>query len=370
MAERTPIAEGDAEALAGHLSEYTELLELLVEQPGMVVIAADPQSGSSALLATVQEALSGKGTYLRCDARSCEDSVDLAMAVADSVVHSLAKEAEAWWMGEAAPASTAGLRLSRLLSHQGTDLSGVQHGAGPGHQLLADAIDMFAALAERSTLIIDHLGLLISGLSERDGRELLSVLRAARQRHAMLDLVLVEHGGGAIGRALRDPEHPLFQAGETVRIRRPRPERFAADLAVTPAWTDVPAERLTVAAELAAGVPFLTWRTLELAGGDKPPLDGWKKLRMATEPTIAQQWDLLRGVHRQAQAVIAAMSVGLRPHSVPANAKSINDALTRLRDLGYVWQPEERTWSVASPLLKAWARDHPPSWAQRRSARE
>src|SRR5690348_6507745 len=275
MTEGDLKAEKNAEALTGHLSEYGDLLDLLVEQPGLVVVAGDPLSGTSALLATVQEALAEEGEYLRCDARNCQDSLDLAMALADAVVSSLAKEAEAWWLGEAPTATTAGLRLSRLLGRQGIDPAGLQNGSGTGRRLLAEAIDMLVALAREPTLIIDHLGLLIASLPQRKGRELLSELRAARQRHSTLNLVLVEHGDGAISQALHDPKHPLFQAGELIRVHRPRPKRFAGDLAVTRAWTAVPTEDLLAAAELAAGVPALTWRTLELTGDGKPPLDGW-----------------------------------------------------------------------------------------------
>lgn len=369
MADSMPIRKTDVEALAGHLPECGQLLELLPEQPGLVVVAGDPLSGTTALLATVQRVLADEGgVYLRCDARGCLDSLDLASAIGDSVVHSLAKEAEVWWLGEAPPATTAGLRLMSALSEQGTDLRNLQHGSGKGRQLLADALDMLVALARRPTLIIDHLGLLVASLDERQGRELLSELRAGRQRHPSLDLVLVEHGDGPIARALRDPGHPLFQAGEVVRVRRPRPDRFAADIAATPAWSKVRTEGLTAAAELAAGVPSLTWRVLSLAMGGRA-IGGWRRLRLTTDVSTAQQWDLLRGIHRQAQPVIAAMSVGLRPHSVDANPKSVNDALVRLRELGHVWQPEERNWSVSNPLLKAWAREHAPSWARHRAGR-
>jgi hypothetical protein len=371
MADSMPIKKEDVEALAGHLPECGELLGLLLEQPGLVVVAGDPLSGTSALVATVQSVLADEGgVYLRCDARSCLDSLDLARAIGDSVIHALAQEAEAWWLGEAAPASTAGLRLMRALNEQGTDLRDLQHGRGQGRQLLADALDMLAALASRPTLIVDHLGLLVASLDARQGGELLSELRAGRQRHPSLDLVLVEHRDGPIASALHDPGHPLFQAGEVVRIRRPRPARFAADIAVTPAWSEVRTEGLTDAAELAAGVPALTWQTHRLAQLGGRAIRGWRALRQATDTSTAQQWDLLRGVHRQAQPVVAAMSVGLRPHSVDANPKSVNDALVRLRELGHVWQPEERNWSVSNPLLRAWARDHAPSWARHRGARD
>jgi hypothetical protein len=321
-------------------------------------------------LATVQEALADEGgVYLGCDARGCQDALDLAMAIGDSAVQSLDSEAEAWWMGEAAPASTAGLRLMSALGAQGTDLRELQYGSGSGRQLLADALDLLVALGGRPTLIVDHLGPLVSALPERRGRELLGELRAARQRHPLLNLILVEYGDGPIGKALLDPDHPLFQAGQVVHVRRPRPERFARDLAKSRALTDISAERLAAAAELAAGVPAFTWRILELTETRKTPLDGWRRLREATDASTAQQWDLLRGVHRQVQPVVAAMSVGLRPHSVAANPKSVNDALVRLRELGHVWQPEERSWSISDPLLKAWARDHAPPWARRRGVR-
>lgn len=62
------------------------------------------------------------------------------------------------------------------------------------------------------------------------------------------------------------------------------------------------------------------------------------------------------------------MGVGLRPHTVAANAKSINDALVRLRGLGIVWQPGERRWALGDPLLKAWVRDNAPPWTRRRQA--
>lgn len=373
MADRAGIASESAKTLTGHLADYGELLGLLAERPGLVVVAGDPLSGTSALLEEVRSALEveGGGTYLRTDARSCQDTLYLAMAIADLVVGALAPEAEAWWMGEAAPASTAGLRLSRALSVQGTDLRELKQGSGRAGRRLADAFDLLATLASDgdATLIVDHLGLLLAALPEDERRELLAELRAARQRHPGLNLVLVEYTDGHIARALRDSDHPLFHAGQVIGVRRPRPERFAGDLAVSRAWTDVPVEDLTIAAELAAGVPSLTWQILELRGTGEPPLEGWRRLRAITEESTARQWDLLRRVHRQAQPVVAAMSVGLRPHSIAANPKSVNDALTRLQDLGQVWQPEERTWSIASPLLRAWAREHPPSWARHRVSR-
>lgn len=354
---------GDAEVLTGHLPEYGELLELLSERPGLFVVAGDPLSGTSALLATA--AGESESTYVLCDARSCSDILDLAMAIGDAVVKNLAPEAEAWWTGTAAPASTAGLRVARAVSVQGIDLQNLQNGSGNGIRLLSDALELLVALDGRAGLLVDHLGLLLSSMHEEEARELLGALRSLRQQHPALDLVLVEHSGGMMSAALRDRDHPLFQAGQLVAIRRSPPARFAGDLEITRAWTGAPVEDLKAAAELAAGVPALTWRTLKLMQSGERPLDGWQRLREASEVSTAQQWDLLRRAHPQAQAVVAAMGVGLRPHAVSANAKSINEALIRLRGLGHTWQPQERTWSLANPLLKAWTRDHPPSWARR-----
>lgn len=356
-------SRSDAEVLTGHLAVYGELLGLLAERPGLLVVAGDPLSGTSALLATATGALEGR-TYVRVDARGCADVLDLAMAIGDAAVGSLAPEAEAWWMGLAAPASTAGLRVSRAVSARGIDLQRLQDGSGKGIARLSDAVELLVAL-DGEALLIDHFGPMLSSMSEGEARELLGVLRSLRQRHPGFDLVLVEHTGGTVSSALADHGHPLFQAGQVFAVSRSLPSQFVADLAVARAWTDVPTEDLGVAAELAAGVPDLTWRTLELTRSGESPVAGWQRLRHANEVGTAQQWDLLRRAHPQAQAVVAAISVGIRPHSVSANSKSINEALTRLRGLGQAWQPQERTWSLASPLLRSWAREHAPSWARR-----
>lgn len=354
-----------AEALTGHLGEYEEVLVLLAERPGLVVLSGDPLSGTSALLATAAEAL--EGTYVRCDARSCIDGTDLAMAIADAAIRTLAADAEAWWMGAAAPSSPAGLRVSRAASPTGIDLQDLQNGTGPWRRLLTSAIELIAALDDNAALVVDHLGLMLATMRKGEARELLEELRAVRQRHPQLDLVLVEHSKGPMSAALLDREHPMFQAGQLLRIRRPAPSRFGGDLAVARAWSDVRVDVLEAAAELAAGVPALTWRIIELTEEGEGVISGWRRLRQATNASTAEQWDLLRRVHRQAQPVVAAMAVGLRPHAVAANAKSINDALNRLRELGLAWQPQERTWSLANPLLKSWARDHVPPWARRLS---
>jgi hypothetical protein len=361
---------GSAEVLTGRLAEYQELLEVLTERPGLAVISADPLSGTSALLSAVADQLDGDSVVI--DARACADGLDLAMAVADAAVAELAPDAKAWWMETAPPAGAAGLRLARTLSQQGIDLDDLRLGTGPGERRLSESIELLLALADGgATLVIDHFGLMLSALARQEARQLLGELRATRQTHALLDLVLVEHSDGPISAALADQSHPLYRSGVVLDIHRAAPRRFIDDLAITRPWTEARTELIGAAAELAAGVPALTWRIVDLApsrGYDDhtQALAGWRRLQQITATATARQWDLLRRVHPLAQSVVAAMSVGLRPHAVSANPKSINDALGRLRELGMAWQPERRRWELADPLLSGWARDHAPPWTARR----
>jgi hypothetical protein len=92
----------------------------------------------------------------------------------------------------------------------------------------------------------------------------------------------------------------------------------------------------------------------------------WQRLRRIDATCVRQQWDQLRRIHPAAQMLVAATSVDIRPHSVPAASKTVDDGLNRLRDVGVAWQPQERTWAVADPLLAAFAREHVPPWAVRR----
>ncbi|HVA19499.1 MAG TPA: hypothetical protein VMU55_04935 [Solirubrobacteraceae bacterium] len=156
------------------------------------------------------------------------------------------------------------------------------------------------------------------------------------------------------------------------RAKRAKPARFVEDLTITRPWTRMPVELIGAAAELAAGVPSLAWRIVELAppeSNDAPAqaFAGWRQLRHIIDAPTARTWDLLRRIHPLAQTVVAAVAVGLRPHAVAANPKRVNDALSRLREIGLAWQPEPRRWALADPLLAAWVRDHPPPWALRRS---
>lgn len=368
-----PLLEArSAEVLTGRLAEYGELLDVFAQRPGLTVISADPWSGTSALLATAADVTDG--VFVLVDARACADGLDLAMAIADTAVAQLAPDASSWWMGTAPPGSTPGLRLTRTLSGKGVDLDDLRLGSGLGKARLSEATELLLTLADGEVvLVIDHLGLMLSAMPGKESRQLLGDLRAARQRHPDLDLVLVEHSGGPVSAALSDRGHPLYRAGVTLRFRRPRPTRFVEDLVITRPWTKAPVELIGAAAELAGGVPFFTWRIIELApleGEDEHTraLAGWRRLRRLTSAQTAREWDLLRRVHPVAQSVVAAISVALRPHTVTANPKSVNDALVRLREVGITWQPEPRRWALADPLLAAWARDYAPPWAAHRRA--
>lgn len=372
MAEPVGTHLPDASLVTGRVAEWGELLGILEERHGLTVIVSDPRSGTSGLLrAAVAQ---GGSSRILVDARACGDSLDLAMSVADAAVGALAPEALAWWLDAAPQSSSAGLGLWRALREHGIPSEGLRSGDGHGEDCLSAALELLVALAdEAATLVIDHFGQMLAAMRGRAARNLLALLRAARQRHHDLDLVLLDHPDGVIVEALAHVDHPLYQAGGQLRFTRPTPRRIVDDLAITRPLTDVPAELLRAAAELAAGVPELTWQAVAMtptngAGDATRALAGWHALRAACEPSTRHTWDLLRRVHPSAQSVATAISLGLKPHTLPAASKTVNDALTRLRDAGIAWQPAERTWAISDPLLAAWAREHAPPWAHRRSA--
>jgi hypothetical protein len=351
--------------LVGRLDEYRELSALLAERPGLTIVSADPWSGISQVIGAVADHLDG--TCVLVDARSSGTLLDLSVAIADMAVVTLARSATQWWIGSAPSPSAAGLRLAQQLTTWDIDYERLRAGAGPWAARLTDAVRLLLGLAEGSvTLVIDHLGLLLAALPTGQARELLGLLRTLRQGHSDLDLVLVEHPDGVAAAALSDRAHPLYRAGQSMRVLRPNAARFAFDLEAS-GWRDDPQLGvLPAAAELVAGVPSLAWRVVELASRGETPeeraRDGWVKLRSATALSVARQWDMLRRVHPLAQAVVAAIACGLGPHAVDANSKSITDALRRLRDLGMAWQPLPRTWRLADPFLTEWARHHAPPW--------
>ncbi len=357
--------------LIGRLAEYEELLGVLDTHQGLTVISADPWSGTSALLQSAVEEL--QASCVLVDARRCADELDLAMAIADAAVTALAPDAAGWWDGTAPPASTAGLRLSRTLSEASIELDDLRLGAGRPETRLDEAFELLLALADdrRATVVIDHAGLLLAGMPAPQARQLLGRLRRLRQAHDRLDLMLVEHPDGDAATAMRDSEHPLYQAGRELRIRRPVPARYIDDMAIARSWTDAPVPVLRIAAELASGVPWLTWQIIDRSDpGDADPreraLSGWTAVRAASEAATIRQWDLLRRLHPHAQTVFAALATDLAPHAIAANSKSVTDALRRLGGVGLAWQPEPRRWAIGDPLLAAWARENAPSWIRRR----
>jgi hypothetical protein len=220
------------------------------------------------------------------------------------------------------------------------------------------------------SLVIDHLGVMLANVRGATGREILASLRTARQQVNNLNVLLVDHPDGPITHALSDRQHPLYRAGERLRVLRPTPARIVEDLAITKPLVKTPIALLRAAAELAAGVPALTWQAIAMAPGDGEnparALSGWEALRRATAISVRREWDLLRRVHPAAQTVVGAISLGLKPHNAPAASKTVDDALNRLRDVGIAWQPAQRTWAIADPLLAAYAREHAQPWALRR----
>lgn len=369
--ERVDPPLSDGRLLTGHVVEWGELLSVLRERHGLTVITADPLSGATPMLAAaLQEA--GQ-PHVLVDARRCSDALDFAMAIADRAVAQLAPEVRAWWAGDAPAGSTDGLRVWRLFKQQSIDLNGLRFGDGPEMARLGEAIELAIALNDGPiTLAVDHLGLMLASLRSVTSREVLSVLRTARQRHPELDLVLVDHPAGVVSDALDDRNHPLYRAGERLAITRPTPERFIDDLAITRPIVAGPVPMLLAAAELAAGVPALIWRIVDLAPSEGEhaarALAGWRALQDVTGVSVRKEWDLLRGVHPSATSLVSAISIGLPPHSIPVASKSVADGLNRLRDMGLAWQHEPRRWAVADPLLAAFARRHAPPWATRRSA--
>jgi hypothetical protein len=361
----------DSQLIIGHVAEWSELLLLLEERRELTVIVADPLSGTSALLAAALE--QSKSSSVLIDTRRCASPLDLAMAIADSAIAALAPDATAWWVGASPPNSASGLRTSRLLNAHGIDPHALRSGKGQGLSRLLEALELTAALADGPvTLAIDHIGYLLANLRGTASREILGALRTARQQTSNLHFLLVDHPGGPISHALSDQQHPLFRAGERLRMRRPTPSRIVEDLAITRPLVKAPAALLRRAAELAGGVPALTWQAVAMSpsDGENPAraLSGWEALRRATAVSVQREWELLRRVHPAAQTIVGAISVGLKPHNAPAASKTVDDALNRLRDVGMAWQPAERTWAIADPLVSAYAREYAQPWALRRSS--
>lgn len=370
-----PLLSPSATALTGHVAEHATLATRIGERAGLTVIAADPWSGTSALLGVLEQ---DDPQLVLVDARRAQDTLDLATVIADAAVAKLDPDAYNAWLATDLLESSAGRSLARKVGVRGIDLEELHDGVGPELVRLRDAFEVVAAIAaDSAVVVIDHLGPMLAAQPKAERQNLVAELRSIWQAHRSLDLVLVEHAGvDLLSRSLRDSEHPLYQSGQQLRIRRADPEQIVSDLVITRGWTSVNAELLRAAATLAVGVPSLTWRIVELAGdaatGDpaQQAFAGWQKLRHLTAPSNAHQWDLLRRIHPSAPHVVAALSFDLPPYAeVPAAKKTVHDALSRVRETGIAWQPQQRQWAVTDPLLAAWVRDHAPVWVRHRSAR-
>lgn len=359
--------------LIGRMSEHRELTLRLSEHPDLLVIEADPLSGTSAILALALDEVARPAVSV--DARGAGDAMDLAMAIAAATIEELAPAAASWW-NDTGQLDAEGLRLSRALSERQIDLRGVQDGSGEGLHRLHDSLELVAVLGDaRVLLVIDHLDTLLERVSAPDARKLLSVLRAEHQRLGSAQLLLVGLTDGRLVTAMRDPDHPLYRAGDILPMRRPKPQRFVDDMAVGRPLTPLPVPLIGAAAELTAGASPYLWRIADLAEAtETEPRDGaisaWRLLREVTAPAMAEQFGLLGSVHRSAPTVASAIALGLGPYELPVNPKSVNDALRRMRARGVVFSPEERRWSVSDPMLASWARENAPVWVRRRARRK
>jgi len=363
-----PPASPNARWRIGLKSQYQELALRLVEQPDLLVIESDPLSGASVVLAGALKHTDQPSVSV--DARVAGTALDLAMAIATAAITLLAPQAASWWNG-ATTFDVEGLRLSRTLSERRIDLDELRTGSGAGVEQLRHALELVAELSDGVGLLaIDHLDDLLERLSTRAARALLGALRAEHQRAGSLRQLLVGRIDGRLASALGDPEHPLYRAGDTLRLRRPKPQQFIDDLETLRPWKDRTLTLVGAAAELAGGAPAYVWRTVDAARvSDFDAVAGWRQLRETAEPSTAQQFRLLGSVHRAAPTVVCAIASGIGPYELPLNSKSVNDALTRMRARGQVFSPARQRWAISDPLLAAWARDNAPVWVRRRAQR-
>lgn len=344
------------------------LASLFDEGAGFTVIAADPLSGASNVLLAVAEQTPA---VLLVDARSATDVSDLALAIADAAVSRYFPEGYGWWVGgtnSMEGAGRGGLTLMRTLRALGIDLSELREfGDSPGRTLM-HALELVAEKTDRMvTIVIDHFGPFLSGLPGDEGAQLLGTLRAVSQSNRFLQFAVVEPPDGTVAAALTDAEHPLFRFGSVVRVRRATPIQIIATERGQRSDHAQFVEYLGPAAELANGVPSLTWELCENARAIRAEprqavLAAWLERRTVSADATTAQWDLLRAVHPLAQRATALIAAGRGPYQSPDNSKRTTDALHRMRAHGIAWQPSPRKWRIADPLLAAWARDNPPLW--------
>lgn len=356
--------------LLGLIAEYTELLDRLSERQRILVLEADPLSGASAVLSAALE--ESEMPVVMVDARAAAGAGDLALSIATAAIVALAPEASAWW-NRGGTSDRPGLRVARAAAGRGIDLELLRSGVGQRDQLRR-ALELTETLSDDPLwLAVDHLDDLLERMRPTQRAEALGVLRASSQLAGPVHYVLSGRTAGQLASALDDEDHPLYRAGDRVKIRRAAPRRFIDDLAIGRAWTRAPVALIGAAAELAAGAPAYVWRIVDGARGlDAPePRDlataAWRELRGQLAPLCAQQFVLAGSVHRSAPAVLSAIASGIGPYELTLNPKSVYDALTRMRARGQVFSPAKQRWAISDPALASWARDHAPLQIRRRS---
>jgi len=360
-----PAPPTDGRWLIGRSAEHRELAFRLGERPDLLIVEADPLSGTSALLALALDAL--PRPVVAVDARRTGDAGDLATAIADAAVAALAPQAGGWWNG--GPLDPEAARVARRLAPIAIDE--LRRGAGDTLARLRDALEVVAILGDGDALLaIDHLDTLLERLSDADARELLAAIRSERQRASAMPLLLIGRTGGRLARSLRDPAHALYRSGDVLAIHRATPRRFVDDLAMEGSMVQEPAALVAAAAELAAGSPAYVWRIVKRGGpiGGAPrarALTAWQGLCWDAAPQTAQFFEALASTQRAAPSVVCAISSGVAPYRLAINDKTVNAALNRLRARGIVFRPQPRNWAVSDPMLAAWARQHAPGWMRR-----
>jgi len=386
----TPTADPQAPAahwLIGRLSEHRDLLDRLQAEPPLLVIEADPLSGTSALLALTVSDL--ETTTLAVDARAADGSLDLAQQIAATAVTAFAPDAAAWWNASSRVLDTPALRVAHRLEQAGISVESLRSAhRGGGETELRHALELAVLLAGGGPVLlaVDHLDALLERVDEPTSRRILGVLRAELQRPgSTLRMLLVGYTAGRLASAIADHSHPLYRAGEVIAARRPRPAQFTDDLAIARPWTDAPTPLIAVAAEIVAGAPAYVWRVVDEAqraharlgrGDDDAALraaavGAWRRLRALAEPTCAQRYQELASVHPAAPLIVSALACGLGPYSLGLNNKRVYDATTRLRARGTIFKTAKRgSWAVSDPLLAAWAHDHAPPSVRRRYGRQ
>jgi len=373
------LAGPEARWLVGRLAEYRDLLSRLDERPGLLVIEADPLSGTSALVAHLAGELSQPVVYV--DARGADGSADLAFAIAAAAVQTFAPEAAGWWNATTPALDPSAVRMMGRLREGGPRLMEQRElptrSSDPAR--LRGALQLVSVLAEGAALlVVDHLDALLERVSQPASVEIIGVLRADRQGPGRpVEQLLVGRTGGRLARALDDDSSPLYRAGQALRIRRAKPRQFVEDMAIGRSWVSGPVSWVGAAAELAAGCPAYVWRLVDEAhhdgqegdGPTEPILRAWQTMQQLSAPGYAQRYQELASVAPAAPLIVSALSAAVKPYTLGMSPNRVHDALTRLHARGTIFAPQPRSWAVSDPLLAAWARQHLPASLRRQAAR-